>query len=70
MIALILTVCPHAAFEHPETPANARLRESIECLVYVIYPQRRNDTNEADIDVSLNRHFSLHCLTDTTKLLP
>lgn len=44
-------VCPHAAFEHPETPANARLRESIECLVYVIYPERRSTASRTDIDL-------------------
>ncbi|KAM0803107.1 hypothetical protein BDR22DRAFT_802241 [Usnea florida] len=46
-------VCPHAAFEHPETPANARPRESIECLVYVVYPEIMNSTRGTFIDVSM-----------------
>lgn len=63
-------MCPHAAFDHPETPANARLRESIEYLVYVIYPERRDDTSETDSDVSMDCHPPLNSLTDTLKLLP
>lgn len=46
-------VCPHAAFEHPDTAVNARRRESIECLVYVVYPERKNNTDETEIDVVL-----------------
>lgn len=49
-----LTVCPHAAFEHPDTPANARRRESIECLVYVFYSESWTKANEHDIDVSMS----------------
>lgn len=63
-----MTVCPHAAFEHPETPTNARRRESIECLVYVFYSERRNNTSEIDVIVDI--YFSLHRWTDTLKLLP
>lgn len=37
--SVIETVCPHAAFEDPTTPPGARLRESIECLVFVVYPE-------------------------------
>jgi hypothetical protein len=33
---LIFSVCPHAAFQHPETQEGAALRESVEtrCLVF------------------------------------
>ena len=46
-------MCPHAAFEHPETPANARPRESIECLVYVVYPEIMDNTSGTVVDVSM-----------------
>lgn len=58
------TVCPHAAFEHPDTPTNARRRESIECLVYIFYPERRTKANEHDIDVSMSIWSPSHGLTD------
>ncbi|ETN40800.1 uncharacterized protein HMPREF1541_05080 [Cyphellophora europaea CBS 101466] len=31
-------VCPHAAFRDPLAPADARPRESVECLAIVVYP--------------------------------
>ena len=65
-----LTVCPHAAFEHPDTPANARRRESIECLVYVFYSQSRTKADETGIDVSISIHLPFHGLADVLKLLP
>lgn len=32
-------VCPHAAFADPSAPADARPRESVECLSLVLYPK-------------------------------
>lgn len=46
-------VCPHAAFEYPQTPSNARLRESIECLVYVIYKGGRHNENVNKTEVRM-----------------
>ena len=55
---LIITVCPHAAFENPTTPLNSRLRESIECLVYVIFPQNEMELDE-DTQVAKDLYIAI-----------
>lgn len=46
------SVTPHAAFQDPNTPPTARMRESIECIALVVYPElaeTNNNTNEEEV---------------------
>ena len=45
-------VCPYAEFENPLTPYGARLRESIECLVYVVYPEDNGKGVDEEFEVT------------------
>ncbi|OIW32922.1 hypothetical protein CONLIGDRAFT_695192 [Coniochaeta ligniaria NRRL 30616] len=55
-------VCPHAAFEDPTTPPGARLRESIECLVFVVYPEVLSPEED---QVSITPNLTCSFLSDT-----
>lgn len=50
----VARVCPHAAFSHPDTPSDARPRESVECLSLVIYPEGSAKQYEIE-EVSLTK---------------
>jgi len=44
-------VCPHAAFQNDSAPEDARARESVKCLVLVIYPEGSSVTEEESQEV-------------------
>lgn len=64
-----ILVCPHAAFRDPLAPAEARPRESVECLAIVVYPPSDSEDGQ-DVHEEVSKAFSDRSRADESRHYP